>query len=394
MSKHFGKRLGFAVLILGFFSLVACAVTASARSLIGGRGIPVVSEPKDLNLVNLRPVSNYMYADLKNKGDFGLVRRVALGVKARQMGIPNPRKNSMHAGMVIKSGASGHSSAVLVAVGDFKFKDVKDAMNKDYNEYMAQTRGTPAISEIEIAGLQFTKYSYGERPNEVCLAQVPKQSAWILATVPKGDFSVLDETIAVLKGEDKLNDAVPTNVEWQTTFQFSKREIERLVKFNRPKSALRAKFVSGMKTLARKLGIPQSDDRTVPLEERIRGQLAQSREVTMKYNWDIDARKASSYQIQCSIKAKDDRSADALKELISEQIVRLAELNNRSTDSESMGRLTVAASGDEVNLGFLLDTPEAQYEHVSLLLSQVFRYKNVMSFLDRHGQETEPPAAN
>ncbi len=382
------RRLSVPALCLTILALLtALPGAAAARALTGGRGIPVVAEPRDLNLVNLRPLSDYLYADLKNKGDFGMIRRAALDVKARQAGVPNPRKKSLHAGMVIKRGSSGHSSAILVAVGDFTFKDLRASMEKDYREYLAQTRGTGTVTDQEIAGLSFTKFPYTERPYEVDIAQVPGRSAYLIAAVPAGDYSVLEETVAVVRGEEKLNETLPTAVEAQTTFQLTGREIERLVKFNRPKGALRQKFAKGMRTLAQKLGIPHSDDETVPLEERIRGQLAQSREITVKYAWDTDARGASAYTVNYVVQAKDEAAAETLRELIAEQITRLAEQTTRANDRESLGRLTVSASGNEVNVGFLLDSPEAQYDHASLLLSQVFRYRNIMSFLDRHGQE-------
>ncbi|NLI78883.1 MAG: hypothetical protein GX442_20880 [Candidatus Riflebacteria bacterium] len=387
------RRLSVPVLVLTVVTLVTLlSGAAAARSLTGGRGIPVVAEPRDLNLVNLRPLTEYLYADLKNKGDFGRVRRLALDLKARQVGVPDPRKKNLHAGMVIKRGSSGHTSAILVAVGDFTFKDLRASIEKDYRDYLAQTRGTGSVSDHEVAGLTFTRFPYTERPFEVNIAQLPGQSAYLVAAVPKGDYGVLEETVAVVRGEEKLNEAVPTSVEAETSFQLTPREVERLVKFNRPRSALRQKFAKGMRTVAQKLGIPQSDDETVPLAERLRGQLAQCRSVTVKYAWDTDARGASAYTVNYVIQARDEAAADTLRELISEQITRLTEQSSRANDTESLGRLTVSGSGTEVTMGFLLDSPEAQYDHTSLLLSQVFRFRNLVSLIDGPGREA--PAGN
>lgn len=360
--------------------------SSDARSLTGGRGVPVVSDPKDLSLVDMTPMSKYLYADLKNKGDFGLVRRVAIDIKAKQIGIPNPRKSPMHVGLVVNKGQSGFSSALLVVVGEFKFKDLRAAMDKDYQEYMQVNKATGSVSEGEVAGTRFTKYSYSERPYEACIVQLKEQKAIVVGSVPKGDYSILEETIKVVKGEEALSNAAPRDIDAQTTFKLTGREIERLVVFNRPKGKLRTKVAAGLKNLAQKLGIPQSHDETVPLEERIRGLLAQSDSMTAKYHWDRDQKNVSAYTVSYIVGMKNADQAEGLKELISEQLVRLSEKTTRDDERDSVGRLTVNTDGNAVNMAFILDSPEAQYQHLSLILSQGFRYRNVISFLDRHGQ--------
>ncbi|MBF0546525.1 MAG: hypothetical protein HQM08_18915 [Candidatus Riflebacteria bacterium] len=375
------------VLVMALFC--ACVQQADARALTGGRGIPIVSDPKDLNLVNLKNLSDFLYSDLKEKGTFGPIRRFALDVKAKQMGIPNPRKAQFHAGWVVDKGHSGNSTAILVICGDLTFKDIKSTIDKDYNEYMSRNNGTPAISEDEVKGMKITKYGYSERPYEVCLLQIPEKKSIILGAIPKGDYSVLEPTIEVVKGDEKLNEKVPDNVEVETTFSLTKREIERIVKFNKPRGELRKKVADGMKSLAQKLGIPHSDDETVPLEERIRGQLALSDAVTVKYKWDTDSKKAAAYDMAYTIKTKSPEAAETLKGLLTEQITRLSEKSPWDKEKESIGRITVNSNDQEVCATFLLDTPEAQYQHMSLVMGQVFQYQTLMTFLDRNGSAKE-----
>lgn len=365
------------------------AVSLDARALIGGRGIPVVSDPKDLNLVNMKGISDYLYADLKNKSDFSLIRRIAVDAKGRQYGIPNPRKSSLHIGYVISRGSSQNSSAILVAIGDFKYKNVRASLEKDYQEYMDRTKGTPSVSERTIHGISFTCFGYSERPYEVCIGQIKEKKAVISGAIPRGDDSCLEETLKVVLGETPLNESLPREIDAESTFSLTSRELERVVTFNRPKGNLRAKFAAGMKSLAQKLGIPHSDDETVPLEERIRGQLSKSEKISMKYHWDIDKNNESAYSVNYVCDMKDSESAEVLKNLVSEQIVRVSEITPHDGDKESIGKLTVSSNGNEVTLGLLLDTPEAQFKYLSLLSSQVFRYKSLMGYLDRYGQSAQ-----
>jgi len=366
--------------------LLAFSATGEARTLIGGRGIPVVSDPRDLNLVNLKNLSEFLYSDLKEKGEFGFVRRVAVGVKAKQLGIPNPRKKILHAGFVVGKGDSGHSSAILVMTGDIKFKNIRAALEKDYREYMEVNKGTANIGQKEVAGIVFDTFAYSEQPYETCIAQIQDKKAIIIGAIRKDDTKLLEETVKVVLGQEPLNEAEPSEIDAETTFTLTQRERERLVRFNQPKGQLRAKFAKDMHTLARKLGIPSSDDETVPLDQRIRGQIGLSNQISVKYHWDVDSRKAAAYSVQYDISMPDRDKAEKLRDLIAEQIVRLAESARNPGERESLGRLTVATNENKVQVQFLLDSPEAQFQHTSLVLGQALRYKSLFSFIHRLGQ--------
>jgi hypothetical protein len=382
-------RTRFVVLFVLLSILPAALATqAATRTLIGGRGIPVVSDPRDLSLINLKPLSEYLYADLKNKGDFNFVRRSALNLKADSMGIPDPRKKILHGGAVIARGPSGNLTTAVVLLGDLKFKNFKDALEKDYRDYMKTTNGTPAVSQQEIGGVTFDTFAYAERPYTMVVGQFKDNKALIVASIPQEDTRILEDTIQVLTGAENLAESRPTEVAAETTVTLSAREMERLITFNRPQGTLRQTFSKGMKNLSKKLGIPQSQDETVPLDERIRGQLSQSRTIQVTYRWDVDSSKASAYTIRYAITMKSPEQAEVLRGLVADQVVRLTEAAQHTGDRESLGKLSVAATDAEVNVSFLLDTPESQFQHVSLLLSQVLHYRSVFSLLD-HGQKKE-----
>lgn len=376
------RKVFILVLLIGF---TMAGAYLEARTLTGGRGIPVVSDPKDLNLLNLKNMSEYLYNDLKSKGDFGIIRRTAVAIKAKQIGIPNPRKKILFGGAVIGKGSGNNSSAILVLMGDLQYKEIKESIEKDYREYMEVNRGSASVQQEDINGVMFEKFGYSERPYETCIGQVKDRKTIILAAVPKDDHRMLEETIKVVLGQETLNEAEPGEVETETTFVMTQRERERLVNFNKSKGGLRSKFAKGMKTLAQKLGIPQSDDATVPLDERIRGLIGISKQVSIKYKWDVDSNKAAAYTINYSIAMPSPETAEALRGLIAEQIVRLSETADHSGDRDSLGRLTVSTAENNVEMNFLLDSPESQFQHTSLLLSQGMHYKSIFSFLDRDG---------
>ena len=372
------------VLIAGLF--LACAgAPGHARTLTDGKGIPIVASPKDLSLVDLAPLLTYLEADLKNKGDFGAVRHFAMDYKAKRLGLADPKTQTFRGGAVITRGSNGRASTVIVLHGDFDGRKLIAEFGRDFQEYRKLRSSNAQPGQREIGGLTFNTFPYAERPYTVCLGHLPREKCVLIASIPSDDPGAIEETLKVLKGEEKLNAELPTEVDVETTLELTPREIEQLVRFNAPAGGLRAKVATGMKTLAGKLGIPHSDDETVPLEERIRGQIAQSGSVTAKYHWDRAPRHSSAYGITYQIAAKSPEAAQQLRELLSEQIVRLTEQSGRNDEKEALGRITVQASGNEVNFTFLLDSPEAQYEHVSLLLAQTLRYKNLTSFLDRYG---------
>lgn len=378
------KRL-LQLTLVGALCLAGMGMPCEARSLTDGKGIPVVSNPKDLSLVDLKPLALYMEADLKNKGDFGPVRHFAMDYKAKRLGLPDPKTQVFRGGAVITRGSSGKSSAVIVVYGDINGQKLMSEFGKDFLEY-GKTRGNQAkTGQREIGGITFNTFDFSERPYVVCLGNLPKEKCFVMASIPRDDAGVVEETLKVLKGEEKLNEELPAEVDADTTVEFTPREIEQLVKFNRPSGGLRAKVATGMKTLAGKLGIPHSDDETVPLEERIRGQIAQCESITTKYHWDRAPRHASAYGVTYQIRTKTPEAAQQMRELISEQVVRMSERSTREDEKEALGKITVQASDNVVTFVFLLDSPEAQYQHVSLLLSQMMRYKNLTSFLDRYG---------
>jgi len=375
------------VLVVVALCVLALAPAVEARTLTDSRGVPIVSDPRDLSLVPLKPLSDYLYADLKNKGDFGPIRRLALDYKARQVGVPNPRKTELYLGTVISKGPSGNSSAVVVMLGDLKEKDLRATVEKDYREYMAQMQSQPQVSEEELAGVTVTRFTFAERPYDVCLATVPApRKALLWASIPRGDTSVLEDTIKVVKGEEKLNDAIPSEVEARTTFTLTGREIENLHRFNKPKGQLRETFAKGMKKVSASLGFPQDEKQVMPLEEKIRHVVARSEFVDLRYRWDVDRNKAAAYQMRYTVAMKSPEEAEQLRTLVAEQMVRMGERSTRDDEHDVLGRVTVNADGKDVTLDFTLDTPEAQYQHISFLVSQLFRYRNVMGFLDRHGQ--------
>ncbi|MFZ2959617.1 MAG: hypothetical protein WA705_22250 [Candidatus Ozemobacteraceae bacterium] len=381
------KRL-LGIALSGILLLAPFTTIAEGRTLTDGKGIPVVSSPKDLNLVDLKPLAAYMKADLKNKGDLGPIRSLALNYKANRLGIPDPKAERLFAGMVITRGTSGLTSNILVLQGDIQEKKFLAEFERDFQEYRKLYGGQAQAGQREIEGVTFNTFEYAERPYTVCVGSLPQKKLVVWASIPRQDQTVLEETLNVLQGKEKLNEEIPAEIDAQTTFQLTPREIERMVKFNRPKGGLREKVAGGMKTLAGKLGIPHSDDQTVPLEERIRGQISLSESLTTKFHWEREAKKASAYTVTYLIHMKSSEAADRLRELFSEQVTRLSERSPRNDEKESLGRITIQASGQDVTFSFLLDSPEAQYEHVSLLLAQTLRYRNFTSFLDRYGVES------
>ena len=136
------KRLTHLTLVGALF-LAGFGMTCEARTLTDGKGIPVVSNPKDLSLVDLKPLATYMEADLKNKGDFGPVRHFAMDFKAKRLGLPDPKTQVFRGGAVITRGSSGKSSAVFVVYGDVNGQKLMSEFGRDFQEYH-KTRGSQA----------------------------------------------------------------------------------------------------------------------------------------------------------------------------------------------------------------------------------------------------------
>lgn len=378
------KQASICILVLAVICVGATPL--AARPLIGGHGIPVVAEPRDLSLVNLKPLSSWLYQDLKAKGAFGPIRRAALAIKGRQIGLPDTRKSELDAGLVIKRGSSNHSSAVLVLAGDLQARNFQAVLEKDYREYMQQTGGTAKIGSTEVEGVPLQTFAYAERPYDVLVGALPKEKMLVWAAVPRDDHDVLAETLQVLQGRVPLSETLPRRVEAETTFTLTPREVQRLVAFNAPKGKLRQTLATAMKNLSAALSTAHSEQDTLPLELRIRQALSQSDSIKVDYTYDLNERGPSTYRVDYVLHMKSPEAAKALQELAHEQVVRLGENIDHAGETEALGRIAVDCSDRDVTLGFQLDSAAAQYNHTSLLLHQMFRYQNVLGFLDRLGQ--------
>ncbi|MBF0406153.1 MAG: hypothetical protein HQM10_02280 [Candidatus Riflebacteria bacterium] len=373
------------LVLLSFLVLVLFVSSAYSRALVQGNGIPIVSDPKDLSLVDLAPLNEYLKSNLKEKGVLGTLRRLAFERKAVRLGFENPGSPKFHGGAVVARGSSGNSSVVVVLIGDLDYSKFISEYVRDFQEYRKVNKEEGKMGSIEIDGLRFNTFNYFDRPYFTCIGRLPKQNALIIASIPTDDLDILQNTLAVVKGSEQLNKALPSEVDVQTTFQLTNQEIQRLLRFNSSKNSLRTKAANGMAAISRRIGISNTEDPAIPLEEQIRRKIAQSSSVTTKYHWERNPKESSAYSVTYLIQMKSTSEADSLRELISEEITRISERSTKETEKESFGRLTVQASDCEVSLSFLLDSLEAQYEHISMLFSQALQYRNMTSFLDRYG---------
>jgi len=380
MKKYllFGLALFVCFIFFGSDELIS-------REITGDTGVLIVNDPADLNLTDLDEGFNYITETLKEKGIIGKVRDVAIKMKMKKIGMPNPAKTPLHVGYVFKNGVQ-RSSLIMVAKGDINKKKMDKFLTNENKRYcnrenrIAKENKDNLVnnkpSPVKIEGCDVTSFSYMERPYEVIYGGF--DDYYLIAAVPKDDHSLLKKTLKVLKGEIPLNQNPPDIVQANTKFSITKREARNVEDVNVDKRALKSKVNKQCKKVFSHLGIDVTDIKLAPLKDKIRSQLIKSDSIDILYEYKRNSNKKSTYMIQYTADFKDEKEAQEMKSLVVEKVVDIVENAQGESVADDYNKLTVFTEGKSLLFQCELDGKEAQFSMVASISQKLLEY----SFID------------
>lgn len=356
------------------------------RELCAETGPPVVQDPANLTLINARHSYTYIKDSLKDRGILGRIRYEALKAKIKHMGFPDMSKEDLYVGYVTNSGANG-SSLIAVLKGDLNESKVNKFIAREHRRYVrrvnriAKKNGERELksddlkSGLQIEGCDVASFSYLERPYEMVVTSC--NGYLVMGAVPKSDHSLLEKTVMVLKGELPLNETVPASLQATTRFSFSGRELRDILYYNADVESIQSQVTDQAKKVFDRLGIEVSEEKLVPLKDRIRNQLVESKSVGALYEYTRDDYGTSTYVFEYGVEFENSREAEAFRSLVAEKIGYVAGYGEEGFQDWSFNDISAFTHEDSFYMSIKATSEAVQFQLLASLVEKLYEYNSV-----------------
>jgi hypothetical protein len=335
----------------------------------------LVSRASDLHFVPLKDC--FLHVRSRLEGGFSLfngVRRAAFNRLADAWGLPAPDRKQLAIGCVARPDASGRVAYALVLKGDIDGARLKDHLVKRHANFF-QKRGLTANPEaVEVQGQKGVRLAYTERP---CVFElVPMGRYFVIASLPSGDSSLVEEVVTALKSPESLGKGQPAPFAITARMTLTPAERKRVTEF---KTQFISNAINKIRDRFMKLhnrlrpGGGQEED-LKSLDERLNEQFlkAASYDLTLNYQpgaGENDDRYTARYVANFASEA----DAKTMKELVLEKIEFFKENAESPGVPVALNTAHLDVSGNGMVADIRLDTREqrfdALYTYVALLLS-------------------------
>ncbi|MBI4872984.1 MAG: hypothetical protein HY814_15630 [Candidatus Riflebacteria bacterium] len=346
----------------------------------------VVSDPADLQLVDMSEAGRYVSEQFANKFDILTDLRRAAGRKMMKgWGLrKSPDKAKAKLGIVADT-STGPLEFVCVVTGeDVDCSLLRSRMVEKYGNHWRRHKRTPAVREETVGGEPATVLPYMDRKGELILAVV--NGHLLFASVLPGHFDLLERTMAVVKDPSLRKKAPPASVHLGYKGALSDDERNRVKEFfQRTVVGKVEKFRRGFEKLYQGLDAKEFD------AKEFRSTNEKINDLYLKLiDWSADLQynrgpnpKDDLYKVACSLRLPSDEDAQALKELLLEKILFYKENAAGKAGILAMDAVGLDASGPTVTIKAEIDSTEGAYNmffaYYAFLLgySQADRYMGI-----------------
>ncbi|MBI3892474.1 MAG: hypothetical protein HY303_13200, partial [Candidatus Wallbacteria bacterium] len=192
--------------------LFSIAAALSACSRLVAYDAFIVSDPKDLQLVDLSGSYKYVSDQLEQRRDLLTVLRRAAGHKiAKDWGLEEtPDKAKLSLGIVADASAGPLEIAVVVTGDRLDSGQVKARLLEKYGEHFGRHKKTLAATEATIDGEQATVLPNMDGKGEYVV--VPMGHTLLLGSTQPGHHDLLERTLKVVKDPSLRRAEPPASV--------------------------------------------------------------------------------------------------------------------------------------------------------------------------------------
>lgn len=323
-----GKGLFFIVAVLVLcWSMCSDALWAASPSTL-------VNDPRHMVFTDLDKISSFLYNDLIYEKDvvsfvgrppFDVIGKKIVKSKFAKIGIPDPVETRVEYSIVAREDSSQHTkiNGLLVLRGDIDAEKLLKYTRIRYGKYMDSLVDRKMIDqpcqekETFIRNCPTVVFPFAERASEAVYTSF--ENHIIVAIVPAGKYSLIEETIDVLMGKIPYAPQ-PDLITYKVQFGVTQKERMQILGFESGLDKMKTKARKNFQKLLQKVGVDSPDDLDTP-EDRVRKMLSRLDNVM----YQIRCKKEGDnyqYGIAFVAKCEDESHAESMKEAFTEQFVK------------------------------------------------------------------------
>jgi hypothetical protein len=348
--------------------LAALALAPAARAA----EVYVVSNPQDLRFNSLREPFTEVRSRFEGHVDLmDRLRRAAFKKLSEDWGIPPADKKDVKFGAVARTDSAGNLSYVLVLRGEIDPPQIQKKLVEQHKD-LAKQRGVTSEPVAEkVQGKDVLRVPYLDR--NVNFTLVPLDRMFVIAAAGKGDDTLLEEVLTVLKAPEKLGQGAPPTVVVEGKARFSEGDRKRVGEFQTrqiasPVKAIRDRFQKLHDKLSSSGAKPAQ---LKSLDERMTEQFLKASEFQIKMTYIPSPKEI--YRGKYIMQYASKEEAQAMRELLLEKLLFFRDNAANPGIPRALDTVTVDAQGNAVTVRVELDTLQKRYDaafsYIAFILS-------------------------
>lgn len=375
-----GRTLIITISVLVTFCYPWATVT------LAGSPSTFVNDPRHMVFTSLENISAFLYEDLIYEKDvvgfvarppFDVIGKSIVKSKFKKIGIPDPVETSVEYSIVVREDRSRHTkiNGLLVLRGGIDADKLLKYSRERYKKYMKSLVDRNMIDQPRvdrtnvIRECQAVVFPFAERSSEAVFVWFPNHA--VIAVVPAGDYSLIEETIDVLAGKIPL-ESQPDLITYKVQFGLTSKERKQILGFESGLDKMKANAIKNFKNLLRKVGVNNGEDLDTP-EDSLKKMLGKLDNVM----YQINCKKEGDnyvYGLLFVAKCESEDHAEAMKEVFTEQFVKASSSCLTDADRDAYEDIKIFNKKNLFMIRASVPADQAQqYQFVSMALTLMFQ---------------------
>ena len=333
----------------------------------------LVTDPADIRFIELRDIAKFLEDDLDmGKGITEIVGKKVIDRRFRKAGIPDPVKEDVSYCMVAREMPVDQLNAAFILKGPVDSEKFLEFSDKRYYRYFAnlQKQNIEAKPKIpankKINGKPARVYPFAFRNAEALVASFNDYT--IIATVPRGDYSLIGEIINVLDGQKPLSRKQPEKISYITSFVPMAQERHEIASFEGQYEGFIGKARAGFKKVVNKKAYA-GEKRMTELEKTLKTSLSGIE----RFSYNVEATQQGNgyaYDINMIFKCPNPEEAKKLKDQLLAWLASTSAKTLSEQDLVSFRSNKVLAKDDTCVFMIKLGSSAAeQYQFSSMIMT-------------------------
>lgn len=363
-------RVTAGVLVL---ALGVCAASAS----LAAAPVFLVTEPSQLQLVDLQPGYQYLTEQFSRRFDvLGMIRRAALRKMLKGWGVGSmPDKDRLELGTVARVTDEGRLEFVVVLRGpSFDAELLRRRLVEKYGNHLRRHELTPAPGTARIGGDDAVVLPLIDRTGEFVVAVV--DGALILGSTLPGHHDLVEETAAVVAG-GTLAEAPPT-VAMHYDGYVTPEERRRVKEFfDRTFQGKVREYRRGFEALYKKLGEFDPEELKTT-NEKINDIFLRLVSWSLDYSFTAEG---PVMGLTYRLRLPSEADAQAMRELLLEKVLFYRDNAGSQGIAATMDALALDVQGDTVVVTAAIDSENGMYDVGGAYLAFMLSYSQADQYL-------------